>query len=217
MERDVFLGRVQAALRGDALPAPAASAAVPQVRFGDAVARFVEEARAVDAEVSRVNSNTALEAISRIFEAAKEFRYLAWDGLDDVLPGLADRLQQASYQRVDATVATDPEQRRADHARIGVVPLGITAADTAIAASGSVVLAHGNGRPRSASLLVDTHIVLLPVGRIVHSLADALEVVDLESTSNVVVVTGPSRTSDIESALTLGVHGPRHVHILLIE
>ena len=126
-------------------------------------------------------------------------------------------MAQSGYQRIDARVGADREQRRVDHARIGSAAVGITAADTAVAASGSVVLSHGAGRPRSASLLVDTHIVLLPVARIVDSLSEAMEAIGFEDTSNVVVVTGPSRTGDIDSVLTLGVHGPRHVHILLID
>ena len=38
-----------------------------------------------------------------------------------------------------------------------------------------------------------------------------------DGTSKIAVVTGPSRTGDIESVLTLGVHGPRHLHIIVIE
>ena len=58
--------------------------------------------------------------------------------------------------------------------------------------------------------------MLLPVDRIVHSLNEALARVDWAESSNVVAITGPSRTGDIESILTLGVHGPRHLHIVLI-
>jgi L-lactate dehydrogenase complex protein LldG len=104
-----------------------------------------------------------------------------------------------------------------DHARVGEVRVGVTSADFGIAASGSVVLCHGPGRPRAASLLVESHIVLLRADRIVASLGDAMERVSWAHTSNISVITGPSRTGDIESVLTLGVHGPRHVHIFVIE
>jgi L-lactate dehydrogenase complex protein LldG len=44
-----------------------------------------------------------------------------------------------------------------------------------------------------------------------------MELVDLEKTSNIVAITGPSRTGDIDSVLTLGVHGPRHLHIVIVD
>jgi L-lactate dehydrogenase complex protein LldG len=63
---------------------------------------------------------------------------------------------------------------------------------------------------------VESHIVLLPESRIVSSLAEAMERTGWDETSNIAVITGPSRTADIESQLTLGVHGPRYLHIILI-
>ena len=202
---------------GAELPPTVESGPAPSIRFEDPIPRFMAEAVAVDAEVSQVDQVTAIGVVGRVFAATDETRYLAWDEVDDVLPGLTSWLDQSGCERVDANVAADREARLADHNRVGSASVGITTADAAIAASGSVMLAHGTGRPRSASLLVDTHIVLLPSKRIVHSLSDAMALVDLDDTSNIVIVTGPSRTGDIESVRTLGVHGPRHVHILLIE
>jgi L-lactate dehydrogenase complex protein LldG len=217
VERDVFLGRVTAALRSAALPVVATPGLAPSVSFDDPVARFADEAEAVDATVERVAAGGVLTAVTAVFKTYEASRFLAWEGLDEVVPGWDAWVHGAGYQRVDATVRPGPRDRKDDHARVGEVLVGITTAAVGIAASGSVVLAHGAGRPRSASLLVENHLVLLPVGRIVESLADAMKQVTWDGTSNIAVITGPSRTGDIDAVLTLGVHGPRHLHIIVIE
>lgn len=217
MERDVFLGRVTAALRGATLPVVDPPGPTPAVSFDDPIARFVEEAKAVDATVDRVTAGEVVAALTAVFSACSTSRFLAWDGLEEVVPGWDEWVHDAGYERVDATVRPAPGDRKDDHARVGEVGVGITTAAVGIAASGSVVLAHGPGRPRSASLLVENHIVLLPVERIVGSLAEAMKQVTWDGTSNIAVITGPSRTGDIDAVLTLGVHGPRHLHIIVIE
>jgi L-lactate dehydrogenase complex protein LldG len=69
-----------------------------------------------------------------------------------------------------------------------------------------------------ASLIPLVHIALLPVDRIFESQMHwmARGNVDLSGAANVVYVTGPSRTADIEQHLNLGVHGPRAVHIVIV-
>jgi L-lactate dehydrogenase complex protein LldG len=212
VEREAFLGRVRASLRGAVLPDPGGPGQPPPIHFDDPVTRFVDQARGVSAEVTRVdNLAEVLEAVAGIMGETKSF--VAWDDIDSIVPAWEEHVAANGLRRVDAAVGD--VSRTADHDRVGAVTIGVTGADVAIAATGTVVLAHGPGRPRSASLLVEHHIVLLPVDRIVPSLADAFERVDW-GTSNVVAITGPSRTGDIESILTLGVHGPRHLHIVLI-
>ncbi len=217
MERDQFLGRVKAALRGAVLPEIDGPERPPQVTFADPVHRFVETAAAVDAQVARAGTATAaIDFGLQLVEPTSSPEgggYVAWDELDSLVPGLFAQLAAAGWKRIDATVTAD--SRYQDHERIGAASLGVTTADVAIAATGSVVLTHGPGRPRSASLLVEHHLVLLSVDRIVSSLHEAMARVAWD-TSNVVAITGPSRTGDIESILTLGVHGPRHLSIVLI-
>ncbi len=213
MKREQFLGRVNRALRGAELPDVPGPQIPPVVAFADPVGRFVESAEAVSANVTRVADGAgALAAIAAVMEGQSE--YLAWEGLGAVVPGWDEEAAARGWSRTDTSVGADT--RYEDHQRIGAVAVGITTADVGIAATGSVMLAHGPGRPRSASLLVEHHVVLLPIERVVHSLSDAMDRVDWRSTSNVVAITGPSRTADIESVLTLGVHGPRHLSIVLI-
>ena len=212
MERDLFLNRVGAALRGAHLPDVSGASHAPAIRFSDPVARFVDQAEAVAANVFPVaGTREVFDLVERVLGGRP---FIAWDDLDHIVSGWQPEAARRGWNRVDATVMGD--SRESDHKRVASAAVGITGADCAIAATGTVVLAHGPGRPRSASLLVEDHIVLLPADRIVHSLEEALRFVDWSQTSNLVAITGPSRTGDIESILTLGVHGPRHVHIVLI-
>jgi L-lactate dehydrogenase complex protein LldG len=204
-------------LRAADLPEVSGPEAAPAVVFDDPVSRFATEAVAVSSDLVRVpDEDGVFGAVAAVFDMADAFTYLAWDGLDEVVPGFDAWAEQSGYVRTDATIDADPQQRMADTARTGGVSVGITGADWGVAASGSVVLCHGPGRPRSASLLVKHHVVLLPVDRVMQSLSDALERVGWDGNSNIAVITGPSRTGDIESIHTLGVHGPRRLHIVLI-
>jgi len=94
---------------------------------------------------------------------------------------------------------------------------GITGALLGIAESGSLVLVGGEGRPLTASLLPDIHIAILWESDLVPTLAEALSRPEILAASAAVIITGPSRTADIEMTLTIGVHGPKEVHVFLIE
>ena len=108
--------------------------------------------------------------------------------------------------RVDRLAALDP------------IRVGITGAFAGIAESGTIAVVSGPGRSRLASLLVPVHIAVLRADRLYPSLAALLaahaDVV--EEGSNLVLITGPSRTADIEMTLTRGVHGPGEIHVVLL-
>jgi L-lactate dehydrogenase complex protein LldG len=96
---------------------------------------------------------------------------------------------------------------------------GITGGILGVASTGSVLLSFGSGSPRVVSLLPPNHLVILGVDRLVPGLEEAMPTVAaLAATSSAtVLVTGPSRTSDIEMTTVLGMHGPRTVRVLLVE
>jgi L-lactate dehydrogenase complex protein LldG len=126
-------------------------------------------------------------------------------------------LTAAGLERVDHLVPSG--SRREHNLSYLDVDVGVTGSVGALAESGSLILSHGEGRPRMASLIPDIHIALLDTSRIARTLAQwARENGDSpEKTANLVLVTGPSRTGDIEQELNLGVHGPRHVHIVMVR
>jgi L-lactate dehydrogenase complex protein LldF len=97
------------------------------------------------------------------------------------------------------------------------VRAGITGALAGIADTGSLLLVSGAGQTLTASLLPEIHLVVLKASRMLPSLQDALRLPEVATARAGVVITGPSRTADIEMTLTIGVHGPGELHVLLID
>ena len=85
-----------------------------------------------------------------------------------------------------------------------------------LADTGSVVLAASPSEPRARSLLPEVHISLLREERILTGLAELFEALGPDLPSQLMIVTGPSRSADIEQVLTIGVHGPGEVHVVLL-
>lgn len=90
---------------------------------------------------------------------------------------------------------------------------GVTNARCGLADTGSVFVADGAGNPLRGSLLPEIHIAVLKAQDIVPSLPDAIHRV--KDTRAAVFITGPSRTADIEMTLTIGVHGPKEIHVFI--
>jgi L-lactate dehydrogenase complex protein LldG len=93
---------------------------------------------------------------------------------------------------------------------------GVSEASWGIAETGSVVLEASVDEPRSRSLLPWVHVSLLREDRVVADLDELLARVRGELPSALAIVTGPSRTADIEQTLMVGVHGPGEVHVVLL-
>ena len=93
---------------------------------------------------------------------------------------------------------------------------GVSEASYGLADTGSVVLAASPDEPRSRSLLPDVHVSLLREDRILPGLDELFAKVGGELPSALAIVTGPSRSADIEQSLTVGVHGPGEVHVVLV-
>ena len=116
----------------------------------------------------------------------------------------------------------DEPARSAALARVEQVTFGLTGADAAFADTGTLALLTGPGRPRLASLSVRTHVALLDPQRLYGSWAAWLAADGpaatrrLAAASNLTLITGPSRTADIEMTLTVGVHGPGEVIVALV-
>ena len=102
--------------------------------------------------------------------------------------------------------------------------LGLSGVDYVIAETGTLVLMARAGQMRGVSLLPPVHVAVARTSQVLASLDDYLLLVqeaglDLQRhlTSCVSLVTGPSRTGDIELQLTIGVHGPGELHLVLLD
>lgn len=209
MEREAFLGRVRTATDASSLPTFEAPAPPPIPLEGDPIARWEESAVAIGVHVHHATTaNDTRERVRMIAEAAGARDFCAWD--DERLPvhGIAAYLATAGL--TEHVVGAGP------HTALEGVGLGVTGGEALLAETGSVVVTTGPGRPRLASLVGDVHVAVVPVDRVVPSLRAWLDDTVGDDTANTVVITGPSRTGDIEGILVQGVHGPREVHVVLV-
>jgi L-lactate dehydrogenase complex protein LldG len=145
-------------------------------------------------------------------------RYLASQGLAPravVWPQLAHLGWAAAGLQVEARRPRRDESQGADL-------VGITGCFCALAETGTLVLTSGGETPASTHLLPETHIAVVAASRIVAGMEDAFALMRTErgGVANMMprainMVSGPSRTGDIEQTIVLGAHGPYRVHIII--
>ena len=224
-ERNAFLARIRdAAARGQAHRVavnPDASAQAAYVGGGDdLVATFLAEWIAVGGRGERVcGDDAARRYLAAFLEECRPASVIRWRhplleriGIDSVL---AER-QIAVHDWDDLSRASADERWPIAFA----ADLGVTGVDWAVAETGTLALCSGSGQGRVVSLLPPTFLAIIEPAQIVPDLFDlfaALEARKGELPSNLALVTGPSKTGDIELKLTTGVHGPGDVHVLVIE
>lgn len=86
----------------------------------------------------------------------------------------------------------------------------------ALADPGSVVIAASSEEPRARSLLPEVHVTIVSEDRVLPGLPELFEHVGGSLPSSLAIVSGPSRSADIEQVLALGVHGPREEHVVIV-
>jgi L-lactate dehydrogenase complex protein LldG len=155
-------------------------------------------------------------------------------GAVDAIPGeIADYLAREN-RPAECFMAPDPnldaipwESRPLLRIRRGGTPAAdattVTPAFAAVAETGTLLMISGPDTPTTLNFLPDTHVVILRADQIVASYEDAWDRLravrtlpqDLPRAVN--FITGPSRTGDIEQQIVRGMHGPRRLHIILVE
>ncbi len=228
MQRDEFMARVrQATAAGRAYQValnPHATAEQSYVGGGvDPVATFLNEWRLVGGFGERVSTADAVfEYLSQVLAKHTVRTTLMWrDPVLDRL-GIAEWLGQRGIQVLHWD---DLERLPADERReqTFAADFGITGVDWAVAETGSLaVCARAGGRGRSVSLLPPLHAAIFTPGQLVPDLFDLFRELGVVNNaeglpSNVTLITGPSKTGDIQLKLTTGVHGPGEVHAIIVE
>jgi L-lactate utilization protein LutC len=136
-------------------------------------------------------------------------------GTRDVV--VSDEPEAAAVGRQLAARGVTVHEPTPEHA--SVAGLGVTSAVAGIAATGSLVLDSRRMGSRSACLLPPVHLCVLMVNNLLRTPGDALRGVASAGDalpSSLVLVTGPSRTGDIEQLITMGAHGPTALHVVLL-
>jgi L-lactate dehydrogenase complex protein LldG len=109
--------------------------------------------------------------------------------------------------------------REALRAACAAADVGISSASYALAETGTLVMLASPEEPRLVSLLPPMHIAVFPRSLMLANLDELLAVLPnpAEQTSSMVLITGPSRTADIEQILVRGVHGPGEIYAVIVE
>jgi L-lactate dehydrogenase complex protein LldG len=228
MDRNVFMDRIrQATAKGRAFQVELNLLATAEQSYvgggADPVETLLKEWRAVGGFGARVDHPAAaLNYLSEVIEKTSARSVLVWK--HEVLEklGLTDWL---TARGIIVHSWADLEHQPSDERKAMAfgADLGITSVDWAVAETGSlVVCARPGGQGRSVSLLPAVHVALLTPRQIVPDLFDLLRALDDEHgaaglPSNVTLITGPSKTGDIQLKLTTGVHGPGEVHMIILE
>lgn len=191
--RDEILGRVRSALSGvsPVVDLPSAPRAPDR---GDLVALFDERVADYRAVVTRCAPD---DVASVVAEALGGGRAVVPPGLDLDVPGsvVDDGLTSAELDLIDAVVT---------RARVG------------IAETGTIVLDHQSDQGRRAiSLVPDLHVCIVDASQVVADVPDAIALLDPARPTT--WISGPSATSDIELDRVEGVHGPRTLHVVLVD
>jgi len=124
----------------------------------------------------------------------------------------AHQIQATGYDELSA-LAHDEQRRLMLNADIG-----ITGVDYAVAETGTLAVCARPGQERSLSLVAPIHVAVVHQSQILPDLFDLFARWSPQSLpSNVALITGPSKTGDIELELTTGVHGPGHWHVVIVR
>jgi L-lactate dehydrogenase complex protein LldG len=181
----------------------------------DPPTRFLEELEALGGHGRRVA--TLGEAREYVLELARERgakRLVRWDVEELEEMGVDGPLGETG---VEVAVWRDLEDFREVASRADI---GLSTAAWAIAETGSLVIEGGPGRGRTVTLLPPTHVAVVPVGRMLRTVPEAIgKYAGGEGgalPANVTFHTGPSRSGDIEMSIFVGMHGPGDVHVVLV-
>ncbi len=180
---------------------------------GGLAEQFKKEVETVSGECHLCADDAAAKAkLLQLFQAAG-LQQIASDG-----HGLSRTYGDHLVQQMPGTAHIDPASLNYEERRrqIAVMPAGLVEADYGIADTGSLVILYSCEASGLSHVLPETIFALLPIDRLLPNLYSVTDQVPLEKRKNMVLITGPSRTADIEKILILGAHGPKRLVVLIV-
>jgi len=217
--RAAILQRVRSALGREGAPAAreraAADAGVAAHRHGprpvmpaDLVAHFLRRATDMASTVDRVEAPDAIPgAVARYLARLAPLPAAPLSRAGVCWPEFADLDWHGAGLAIEPRAATGDDR------------LAITGAFCAVAETGTLVVTSGAATPTASTLLPETHVAVVRADRIVAGMEEAFALVREECRPwprAVNLISGPSRTGDIEQTIVLGAHGPFRVHLLVL-
>jgi L-lactate dehydrogenase complex protein LldG len=186
-------------------PPPGLTPARGDLNLEGRIQLFIAEAEAVQTTVRRLRRyDDVADAIER---------YLRERNLPMRLVVASDPLlSQVGWSRTMLTLRIG---RAADDD-----PVGLTVAFAGVAETGTLMLCSAAETPTTLAFLPETSIVVLPAARVLRAYEDGLRLLREERGTlprSINFITGPSRSGDIEQTLQLGAHGPRRLHVLMVD
>lgn len=210
MSREKILHKVRTALGRSAGQAPSeappARINVPQVSLDARIESFICALQALNGKTLVASSpQEAFDYTARLAEGKK------------VVASNAPYLRDCGVTALP-NVRTDFTDRDELRSVCAAADLGISSADYALADTGTLVMISSAKEARMVSLLPPVHLAIVPRERLLSGLDDLFTILPqpAEQTSSMVLITGPSRTADIEQILVRGVHGPGEIHVVIV-
>ena len=172
----------------------------------DLISRFQIELEALGGEFIECSSGNLDQKIIEEIQKEGCSRIWAWEA-GNLPKNLLDKIGE---HEIEVVTAYESVQEMA------LIKIGLTGCASAVAETGSVALSGGMGQPLLASLLPEIHFAVVYEEQLVQSIEELFKLPGLFDRSAAALVSGPSRTGDIELTLTIGVHGPKRVVVFCV-
>lgn len=218
--RDSILGKLRRAREGAApVAVPAVAAwygAAPATPGNERIAQFKSLLEAVHGEVLVAGPDHWADRLAERLIQGGIKRLLINDQCME-----EQQLRQALAKRSPElrSLAYDQPIEAWKHDLFTTIDAGFTVADCAVAATGSLVLKSSALKPRTQSLVPPIHVALVHADKIHPRLIDAALAENWAGSlpTNLVLVSGPSKTSDIQQTTAYGAHGPRELIVMVVS
>jgi L-lactate dehydrogenase complex protein LldG len=204
--RQAILGSIRNALNRGTLDAASRAALETRIpshtrpaQDEDPVERFVRKFESRAGTVVRVASRDEIVAAVEAYRLANDIPKKA---------AVGGALRELKW----------PRGWKVHHLAAGIEEaLSVTTCFVAVAESGSLIFASGPDNPTTHNFVPDDHVVVLERSQIVEHFEDAWTLLRQRGMPRATnIVSGPSRTADVEQTIQLGAHGPRRVHVILV-